>query len=356
MSAAVHTLGASFLIDSLMGWTPVHQKKNTNDIDSMSESTQNKSEERLCFSTIHTLRSIANSQTEKKDGVPEDNQSGEKIVHSESSHPKKSIHSRMIPSNKSERKKEDSITVEGRMAANKICQLKERIGNFERNQQEEMNGLLEKPNQSYIALISSAILSTPEKRLQLSDIYQWIMDTYPYYDNQDKSWRNSVRHNLSLNECFIKAGRSDNGKGHYWAVHPANIEAFSRGDYQRRRARRRIRRYRTYHYMHYCFKGVICACKSISLSSLQSALFSPKILHLLLSSLHSFQYSSNLSSYGTSSPMHSFFAEQPMDYFWASATPLQTYHTSYSKPCPNFFLIACEALNKIFSFEPVIVL
>ncbi|KYO41182.1 forkhead box Q2 [Alligator mississippiensis] len=101
---------------------------------------------------------------------------------------------------------------------------------------------VDKPNQSYIALISTAILSSPEKKLLLSDIYQWIMDNYPYFKNKEKSWRNSVRHNLSLNECFIKAGRSDNGKGHFWAIHPANLEDFSKGDYHRRRARRRIRR------------------------------------------------------------------------------------------------------------------
>ncbi|OXB72630.1 UNVERIFIED_CONTAM: hypothetical protein H355_002121 [Colinus virginianus] len=100
----------------------------------------------------------------------------------------------------------------------------------------------DKPAQSYIALISTAILSSPEKKLLLSDIYQWIMDTYPYFKNKEKSWRNSVRHNLSLNECFVKAGRSDNGKGHFWAIHPANLDDFAKGDYHRRRARRRIRR------------------------------------------------------------------------------------------------------------------
>ncbi|XP_064424597.1 forkhead box Q2 [Latimeria chalumnae] len=117
---------------------------------------------------------------------------------------------------------------------------------------EEVNDSLEdprdKPTQSYIALISMAILSSPEKKLLLSDIYQWIMDNYPYFKNKDKSWRNSVRHNLSLNECFIKAGRSDNGKGHFWAIHPANLEDFSKGDYHRRRARRRIRRSRGTHF------------------------------------------------------------------------------------------------------------
>lgn len=51
----------------------------------------------------------------------------------------------------------------------------------------------------------------------------------------------SIRHNLSLNECFVKVGRAENGKGNYWAVHPACIDDFSKGDYRRRQARRRAR-------------------------------------------------------------------------------------------------------------------
>lgn len=66
--------------------------------------------------------------------------------------------------------------------------------------------------------------------------------TYLFSCSQDKNWRNSVRHNLSLNDCFIKAGRSDNGKGHFWAIHPSNYQDFSNGDYHCRRARRRVRR------------------------------------------------------------------------------------------------------------------
>uniref|UniRef100_A0A672YKF9 Forkhead box Q2 n=1 Tax=Sphaeramia orbicularis TaxID=375764 RepID=A0A672YKF9_9TELE len=100
----------------------------------------------------------------------------------------------------------------------------------------------DKPNQSYIALISKAILASEQKKLLLCDIYQWIMDHYPYFRSKDKNWRNSVRHNLSLNDCFIKAGRSDNGKGHFWAIHPSNYQDFSNGDYHCRRARRRVRR------------------------------------------------------------------------------------------------------------------
>ncbi|KAG8594270.1 hypothetical protein GDO81_001137 [Engystomops pustulosus] len=215
MSSSVHKLGASFLIDSLMGWTTAQNEKSIYDKRCLAESIQSK-EEVLNFPANLLVKSATNHEVPQNSWVTEDNQTEERMDHPISSQESPMI----LPTNNS-----DKIKLE----------------NMERTMKEDSN-ILEKPNQSYIALISRAILSTTEKRLQLSDIYQWIMDTYPYYHNQDKSWRNSVRHNLSLNECFIKAGRSDNGKGHYWAVHPANLEAFSRGDYQRRRARRRIRR------------------------------------------------------------------------------------------------------------------
>lgn len=98
-----------------------------------------------------------------------------------------------------------------------------------------------KPSYSYIGLISMAILSAPDRQLVLSDIYQWILDHYPYFRTRGSGWRNSIRHNLSLNDCFIKAGRSSNGKGHYWSIHPANLADFLSGDFRRRRAQRRVR-------------------------------------------------------------------------------------------------------------------
>lgn len=42
----------------------------------------------------------------------------------------------------------------------------------------------DKPNQSYIALISKAILASEDKKLLLCDIYQWIMENYPYFKSQ----------------------------------------------------------------------------------------------------------------------------------------------------------------------------
>ncbi|KAJ1085215.1 hypothetical protein NDU88_005348 [Pleurodeles waltl] len=141
-----------------------------------------------------------------------------------------------------------------------ILEMEEAVEGQEQSPGRASHGTANKPGQSYIALISMAILSSPEKKLLLSDIYQWIMDSYPYFKNKEKSWRNSVRHNLSLNECFIKAGRSDNGKGHYWAIHPANLHDFSKGEYHRRRARRRIRRLTTtLNYFHpYALYGLAC--------------------------------------------------------------------------------------------------
>lgn len=100
-----------------------------------------------------------------------------------------------------------------------------------------------KPQHSYIGLIAIAILSAPDCKLVLSDIYQYILDNYPYFRTRGPGWRNSIRHNLSLNDCFIKAGRSANGKGHYWAIHPANLEDFKKGDFRRRKAQRKVRRH-----------------------------------------------------------------------------------------------------------------
>ena len=68
-----------------------------------------------------------------------------------------------------------------------------------------------KPQHSYIGLIAMAILSSPDSKLVLSDIYQYILDNYAYFRSRGPGWRNSIRHNLSLNDCFVKAGRSANG-------------------------------------------------------------------------------------------------------------------------------------------------
>lgn len=100
-----------------------------------------------------------------------------------------------------------------------------------------------KPPMSYIGLISKAILQSPDRRMNLGSIYTWMEMNFPYFRQNSRGWRNSVRHNLSLNDCFIKAGRCEDGKGNYWTIHPENLDDFIRGDFRlRRRSRRRGRK------------------------------------------------------------------------------------------------------------------
>lgn len=94
----------------------------------------------------------------------------------------------------------------------------------------------EKPPYSYIALIVMAIQSSPVKRCTLSEIYQFLEARFPFFRGAYQGWKNSVRHNLSLNECFIKLpkGLGRPGKGHYWTIDPAAEFMFEEGSFRRR--------------------------------------------------------------------------------------------------------------------------
>ena len=98
----------------------------------------------------------------------------------------------------------------------------------------------QKPPFSYIALITMAIDNTQNKRATLAEICHYIRENFPYYrENCKQGWENSIRHNLSLNECFQKLPREQGkpGKGHYWILDPGARHMFDDGSYRRRKRR-----------------------------------------------------------------------------------------------------------------------
>ena len=101
-----------------------------------------------------------------------------------------------------------------------------------------------KPPYSYIALITMAIESSNTGMMTLNEVYAFIMNRFPYFKENQQRWQNSIRHNLSLNDCFVKIPRAPGrpGKGNYWALHPACGDMFGNGSFLRRAKRFKLQR------------------------------------------------------------------------------------------------------------------
>ena len=91
-----------------------------------------------------------------------------------------------------------------------------------------------RPPVSYLQMIAEAILDNPSGRALLTDIYSYVIRTYPYFESQKPAWRNSIRHNLSVNGCFTKNGKAPTGRGFYWSVSDEHIVNFRNGNFDRK--------------------------------------------------------------------------------------------------------------------------
>nr|XP_039264726.1 uncharacterized protein LOC120340517 [Styela clava] len=83
-----------------------------------------------------------------------------------------------------------------------------------------------KPPYSYVSLITLSILSSREKKLRLSQILRRISEMFPFFNGSYQGWRDSVRHNLSQNECFVKVLKNPyrpTAKGNFWTVNLSSI-------------------------------------------------------------------------------------------------------------------------------------
>ncbi|XP_073523951.1 forkhead box protein N1 [Phyllobates terribilis] len=92
---------------------------------------------------------------------------------------------------------------------------------------ESQQPLYPKPIYSYSILIFMALKNSKTGSLPVSEIYNFMTEHFPYFKTAPDGWKNSVRHNLSLNKCFEKVENksgSSSRKGCLWALNPAKID------------------------------------------------------------------------------------------------------------------------------------
>ncbi len=77
----------------------------------------------------------------------------------------------------------------------------------------------DKPKLTYAELIAEALSNSSEGKLLVSDIYKSISSSHPYYKLENTSWQNCIRHQLSINESFVKDEDEEIfGRGSYWML------------------------------------------------------------------------------------------------------------------------------------------
>lgn len=177
---------------------------------------------------------------------------------------------------------------------------------------------------SYTEMIAKAIFSSPNNMSTLAEIYNYLIVKYPILSSRGKSWKNSVRHTLSLNEWFVKIPKLDNAKCCYWSIHPVYIQRFRRGDFQKQRKASvvKIRSHQNHRYYDLGYD------------------VSPTPDYHFMSAAGQYQseISSGISPHGSFSPwpMHPRPYEMQSNFFPTAPTPYSTFPPMYNVPPSSF--------------------
>ena len=90
-----------------------------------------------------------------------------------------------------------------------------------------------KPDLPYAALIGQAILASPEHRLTLQEIYDFITIVYPHFKRNEQTWMNSIRHVLSTTIVFRKVQRDRTAGRTLWAIFDQDLDCFVGGGFRK---------------------------------------------------------------------------------------------------------------------------
>ena len=97
-----------------------------------------------------------------------------------------------------------------------------------------------RPDLSYVEMIAKCLVTSARGKVTLSEIYDYILAKYPYFETAPPAWRISVRHHLSTCEGFVKVGRVPLSRGFYWAAHPNCKQDFIDGIIEKKIMRKKI--------------------------------------------------------------------------------------------------------------------
>ncbi|GFY77230.1 forkhead box protein O [Trichonephila inaurata madagascariensis] len=119
------------------------------------------------------------------------------------------------------------------------------IGEEQKDNQKKLNRKNPWGSRSYADLITQAIETSPEKRMTLSQIYDWMVRNVPFFNDQAESsssagWKNSIRHNLSLHKKFLRIRNDGTGKSSWWTVNAAAGSGRTprrKGSYRRKKSK-----------------------------------------------------------------------------------------------------------------------